>query len=141
MKGNTYWHVDEAANQILDRALEELYNSDDVGLFVSYVGKATDLYKLLNESDKDAMELEAQQDKINLEREKNDDQIQLEVDKMKLTPGKVTFEMAKILLPLLISVGAYNIFQVRVCHLETMGKVMSFAGRELKLPKFFADRK
>lgn len=141
MKDNSYWHVDDAANELLDLALEELRTKENGGDFLNYVSKAKDLYELLNESDKDEMEFETQKEKIKIEREKNVDQIQLEVDKLKLTPGKITFEMAKILVPLLISVGAYNIFQVRVCHLETMGKVMSFAGRELKLPKFFADRK
>lgn len=51
--------------------------------------------------------------------------------------GEAILEWAKVLVPVIIPIIAYDIFQRRVLKFEEDGSICSSAGRQLHLPKFF----
>lgn len=46
-------------------------------------------------------------------------------------------EIAKIVVPVTVPLLAYNVFQKRVIKFEETGRLVSFAARDLHLPKIF----
>ena len=71
-----------------------------------------------------------------IERIKNENLYKLEEEKSKLSWQRTTFEMAKILIPSIISIAAYDYFQRRIIDFEENGRLTTTASRELHLPKF-----
>lgn len=76
-----------------------------------------------------------------LEQKSNAEIVRAAVEEKKiecqgLTPGKVALELGKVIVPTLITIGAYNTFQKRVIKFEETGRLVSTASRELHLPKF-----
>lgn len=71
-----------------------------------------------------------------IERIKNENLYKLEQEKAKLSWQRTTFEMAKIIVPSIISIAAYDYFQRRIIDFEENGRLTTTASRELHLPKF-----
>lgn len=72
-----------------------------------------------------------------IETSRNNANIKLEETKQKITWQRVTFEMAKVVVPLGISIIHYNRAQKKVFDFEEHGKITSTCGRDLHLPKIF----
>ncbi len=96
----------------------------------------TKLTELLITSDKDNYDYYDKQERRRIEEERNEAANETERNKQKLTWSRVAFEMAKVVVPVGISMIGYNIFQKRVLKFEETGRISSTAGRELHLPKF-----
>jgi len=99
-----------------------------------------DLVKLLETANKDdemMANLEDSRDRREIERDKNATMAKLEVERNKLSWPRAGLEIAKVILPTLLSIGAYSVFQHRVLKFEETGRIVSTAGRSLSLPKFF----
>lgn len=76
------------------------------------------------------------EDKRQLEREKLEANSKVEQEKLGVTWQRAVLEIAKVVVPTVISIGAYGVFQSRVLEFEENGRITSTAGRELHLPKF-----
>lgn len=98
--------------------------------------KSIHLVELLITADKDNSDYYDKQERRRIEEERNKAQNETERDKQKLTWDRVGLEMAKVIVPLLVSFAGYNVFQKRVLKFEETGRISSTAGRELHLPKF-----
>ena len=57
--------------------------------------------------------------------------------KPKPTKGETILEWAKVIIPVVVPIFAYDIFQKRVLKFEEDGSICSSAGRQLHLPRFF----
>lgn len=84
------------------------------------------------------MELDAldKEERRKIEREKNETLLAVEREKQKITIRRAALEIAKIILPAALSIGAYNVFQKRMFFFEKTNRVCSSTGRELRLPQF-----
>lgn len=91
--------------------------------------------KIEEERNKASNEIE--REKLKIEEERNKVLAGIELEKQRITWKKVGVEMAKAVVPLVISLVGYNIFQKRTLFFEEHGSICSFAGRELHLPKIF----
>lgn len=72
----------------------------------------------------------------NMAKCRHDDEMEVEKLKKKESFSRMMIESAKIIVPTLVPIIAYNIFQKRVMKYEETGRIVSTAGRELHLPKF-----
>lgn len=100
------------------------------------LAKANTMLELLIAADKDNADYYDKQERREIEKQKNEAQITVERDKQKLTWNRIGFEMAKVVVPTLMSIFAYDIFQKRILKFEETGRITSTAGRELHLPRF-----
>lgn len=100
------------------------------------LAKSIHLVELLIATDKDNADYYDKQERRRIEEDRNKAQNETERDKQKLTWGRVGLEMAKVVVPLVVSFAGYNVFQKRVMKFEETGRISSTAGRELHLPKF-----
>ena len=98
--------------------------------------KSLHLVELLIATDKDNADYYDKQERRRIEEDRNKAINETERDKQKLTWGRVGLEMAKVVVPLVVSFAGYNVFQKRVLKFEETGRISSTAGRELHLPKF-----
>lgn len=98
--------------------------------------KSLHLVELLITTDKDNADYYDKQERRRIEEDRNKAMNETERDKQKLTWGRVGLEMAKVVVPLVVSFAGYNVFQKRVLKFEETGRISSTAGRELHLPKF-----
>lgn len=99
----------------------------------------TDVVKLiekLNEVDRDNADYWDKQERREMDRKRNEATVKLEEEKQKLSPGRAALEVAKIAVPVVVPLVAYNVYQKRVIKFEETGKLVSTAARELHLPKF-----
>lgn len=101
------------------------------------LAKSINLVELLLNKDRDDMEYYDKQERRRIEETRNKAQDETERKKQELTWGRVGLEMAKVIVPLGVSLVGYNVFQKRVLTFEETGRITSTAGRELHLPKFF----
>lgn len=92
-----------------------------------------DALNVINQNELNALN-EAERREI--ERMKNENLYELEKQKAGLGWQRVTFEMAKIIVPSIISIAAYDWFQRRIIDFEENGRLTTTASRELHLPKF-----
>lgn len=99
--------------------------------------KAVRLTELLITTDKDNYDYYDKEARREIEKAKNEAMAEIERNKQKLTWGRVTFETAKVVLPILVSFAGYNVFQKRILKFEETGRISSTAGRELHLPRVF----
>ena len=93
-----------------------------------------DALNTMNQAELNAMN---ESERREIERIKNEKLYELEKEKSKLGWQRVTFEMAKVMLPIIVSIAAYEHFQNRIIDFETNGRLTSTAARELHLPKFW----
>lgn len=98
--------------------------------------KSLHLVELLIATDKDNADYYDKQERRRIEEDRNKAMNETERDKQKLTWGRVGLEMAKVVVPIVVSFAGYNVFQKRVLKFEETGRISSTAGRELHLPKF-----
>lgn len=98
--------------------------------------KSLHLVELLITTDKDNADYYDKQERRRIEEDRNKAMNETERDKQKLTWGRVGLEIAKVVVPLVVSFAGYNVFQKRVLKFEETGRISSTAGRELHLPKF-----
>lgn len=98
--------------------------------------KSLHLVELLITTDKDNADYYDKQERRRIEEDRNKAMNETERDKQKLTWGRVGLEMAKVVVPLVVSFAGYNVFQKRVLKFEETGRISSTPGRELHLPKF-----
>lgn len=75
-------------------------------------------------------------DRRESDEKKNQAMIELEEKKMQIPWWRTCLDMAKIVVPVVVPIMAYNIFQERVLKFEETGRITSTAGRDLHLPRF-----
>lgn len=137
MSNETYDLLEEAAQIQLRNVISEKEKDENGGNSKNIKSPKIDLVELLITADKNNMDYCDKQDRLKVEKEKNDDMTEMERNKQKLTWGKVGLELCKVLLPTCVSIAAYDVFQKRILKFEETGRIVSTAGRELHLPKFF----
>lgn len=96
-----------------------------------------ELLDRLTEAEGKQMEFWDKEDRRELEREKNESMVQIEQEKNVISKPKMILEIARIVVPVVVPMIAYGIYQKRLLEFEETGRVNSTAGRELHLPKFF----
>lgn len=133
MMKETYEMLERAA-QIQLENIEALNTESKEGK--DALTKSIHLVELLASIDRDADEYHDKTERRRIEEKRNDAQNETERDKQKLTWGRVGLEMAKVVVPIVVSFAGYNVFQKRVLKFEETGRITSTAGRELHLPKF-----
>lgn len=94
------------------------------------------LVELLNEADKIDADRFDKSERRRIEEERNQTTERIERRKQELTIGRVCLEMAKIVVPTMISLIGYGVYQKRLFIFEKDNTIASMAGRELHLPKF-----
>lgn len=129
MTNATYDLLEDAVQKAL-KQVDFSATKDDASL-----RRATELTQLLIATDKEDMEYHDKKDRRDLEKAKNDATITLEREKSKLTWGRVGFEMAKVLIPLAVSMYVSDKWQRRMLKFEETGRFTSSVSREFHLPK------
>ncbi len=130
MTTETYNLLEEAVQNQL-RQLSDFDTTSKEGK--EALTKSCNLVELLLTTDRDNAEYYDKEERREIEKMKNE----TERDKQKLNGGRVALEMAKIIIPSLITMIGYNVFQKRVMKFEETGRVSSTAGREMHIPKFW----
>lgn len=102
----------------------------------NWIRERSDLLDKLAAFDKNEIDEVDKKEKRQLERERNEDVTNVEYVKAQITWQRAALEIGKVVLPVVISMVGYNVFQKRVMVYEETGRVTSTAGRELHLPKF-----
>lgn len=133
MTEETYDMLERAA-QVQLEAVERLDATTKEGK--EALTKSIHLVELLISTDKDTSDYYDKQERRRIEEERNKAANETEREKQKLTWGRVGLEMAKVVVPLAMSLIGYDIFQKRMLIFEKTDRVCSLAGRELHLPKF-----
>lgn len=72
-----------------------------------------------------------------IESMRHDHNMDIERLKRKENASRIAIEVGKILIPTVVPIVAYNLFQKRILKFEETGRLSSTAARELHLPKFF----
>ena len=116
----------EAIDQLENGSKEQQTMVQDLKLLV-------DALNQINQNELNALN---ESERREIERIKNENLYKLEQEKSKLGWQRVTFEMAKIIVPSIISIAAYDYFQRRIIDFEENGRLTTTASRELHLPKF-----
>lgn len=98
--------------------------------------KSIHLVELLIASDKDNAEYYDKKERRRIDEERNKAMNETERDKQRLTWSRVGLEMAKAIVPLVVSFIGYDVFQKRILKFEETGRLTSTASRELHLPRF-----
>lgn len=123
---------------VISKNLENLKDSDyDNENRKKIAGETCELLDRLNEAEGKQMEFWDKEDRRELEREKNESMVQIEQEKNVIPKSKMILEIARIVVPVVVPMIAYGIYQKRLLEFEETGRVNSTAGRELHLPKFF----
>lgn len=76
------------------------------------------------------------QERREIDRKKNESMLELENKKSEIGFTRAAFELAKVIIPPVITLVAYDRFQKRIIKFEETGRLVSTAARELHLPKF-----
>lgn len=76
------------------------------------------------------------QERREIDRKKNESMLELENKKSEIGFARAAFELAKVIIPPVITLVAYDRFQKRIIKFEETGRLVSTAARELHLPKF-----
>lgn len=133
MTKETYELLEEAA-QVQLKQVTKINPETKEG--EEHLAKSIRLVELLINTDRDNYEYYDKDERRRIEEERNKAMNETERDKQKLTWGRVGLEMAKLVVPLLVSFAGYNVFQKRILKFEETGRLTSTASRELHLPKF-----
>ena len=133
MTKETYELLEEAA-QVQLKQVTKINPETKEG--EEHLAKSIRLVELLINTDRDNYEYYDKDERRRIEEERNKAMNETERDKQKLTWGGVGLEMAKLVVPLLVSFAGYNVFQKRILKFEETGRLTSTASRELHLPKF-----
>lgn len=133
MTKETYELLEEAA-QVQLKQVTKINPETKEG--EEHLAKSIRLVELLINTDRYNYEYYDKDERRRIEEERNKAMNETERDKQKLTWGRVGLEMAKLVVPLLVSFAGYNVFQKRILKFEETGRLTSTASRELHLPKF-----
>lgn len=98
-----------------------------------------DLSKLVNNIDRlnqTEYEFYDRQERRDIDRKKNESMLEIEKKKSEIGWARAVFELAKVTVPSVVTIIAYDRFQKRVLKFEETGRLVSTAARELHLPKF-----
>lgn len=133
MTDETYELLDEAVQIQLKRI--KSFNLDTKESKEA-LAKANHLVELLITADKDSADYYDKKERRRIEEEKNKAANIIERDKQKITIGRFAFEMARVIVPTIVTFIGYDIFQRRVLKFEETGRLTSTASRWLGLPKF-----
>lgn len=120
--------LDAIIQKLKDDILDALEKGDEE-LAAKYVAMYNTLVKT-------GIDLEDKKAKQDLEYRKLINNLEVEEIKSRLTPGKAAMEIAKVIVPTILTLLGYDIFQRRLMIYEKDGKIVSTAGRELHLPRF-----
>ena len=133
MSDETYELLEEAVRKQIVK-MTTLDTSTKEGMDV--LKKSTELVNVLVEVDKNIDEFTDKEERRRIEEKKNDAMNEVELSKQKITWQKTALEISKVVVPTVISMIGYNVFQKRVLKFEETGRITSTAGRELHFPKF-----
>lgn len=131
MTRETYNMLEDA----VQRSLQEIDFSEQKG--GNSVQRAETLVNLLITADKNEDDYHDKKERREIEKSKNETSAQIEREKSKLTWGRIGFEMAKLVVPLGISVYISDKWQRRMMKFEETGRFTSSISREFHLPKLF----
>lgn len=130
----------ELKDALLEEIAYHLAAIDDMGdgskeqqAMVQDLKMLVDSLNAINQTELNALN---ESERREIERIKNENLYKLEQEKAKLSWQRTTFEMAKIIVPSIISIAAYDWFQRRIIDFEENGRLTTTASRELHLPKF-----
>lgn len=101
------------------------------------VAETCELLDRFNVAEQAQMEYWDKEDRRRIEEKRNEMTAELDREKNSLTNVKLALEIAKIVIPVIVPMIGYGIFQKRMLKFEETGRVNSTAGRELHLPKFY----
>lgn len=96
-----------------------------------------DLIAQLNKIDQLDLEAVDKEERRALDREKNEKMHELEIWKSTLNIKRAGFELIKIIVPGMIGGAFYLEAQKRVLKFEETGRIVTTAGRDLRLPNLF----
>lgn len=134
MSNETYEML-ESAVQVQLKNIDNLDTESKEGK--DALAKAIHLAELLITSDKDNVDYYDKQERRRIEEDRNKAMADIEHDKQKVTWGRASFEMAKVIVPLVIQIIAFGMLQKRMFKFEETGRVTSTGGREMHLPRFW----
>lgn len=130
--------------------LTEIINSNEVGSpeWKDAYGKKLAILEKMGEFNKIDTEYFSKKESLNFEEKKLEHQakieasrregeLNLEREKQKIGWKRVSFEMAKLAIPMIISAWVYDRAQKKVFDFEEHGRITSTPGRQLGLPRFF----
>ena len=120
-------------DQLEERILERLSNEECAGEDLGDLCALLDRYTIM---EKNFMDYEDKENRTAVEKEKIAASIEVESKKNEMTKPRMALEIAKIIVPTVLPMIAYGIFQRRVLEFEETGRINSTAGRELHLPRF-----
>lgn len=132
------WHEGTEEYEEYDKKLEQVikemqtYHKNDLDADIKY-----DEHRISEENNQAQLDLEREklEEHARVERERNETTLLVEHGKQRLTWPRIAFEIAKLVVPALVSGGIYFKAQRRVLEFEENGRISSTAGRELHLPK------
>lgn len=127
--------------RVANDRIEQLYATpQDDELRPGLVQDVIDMTKVLNE----AAQIDAKERDMERQRENEETRIleEADIEKKKIDPSwkRVGFEMAKAVVPLVISIVGYGVLQERLFDYESDPEghfIHSSAGRQFSLPKFW----
>lgn len=93
--------------------------------------------KQMDVHERTASEIYDKEERRRIDEERNKATAKTEAEKIQLTWKKVLFELAKVVIPTGLSIGAYHVFQKRLLQFEETGRLTSSASKGLNLPKFW----
>ena len=96
----------------------------------------TKLVGCIDRLNKTEYEFYDRQERREIDRKKNESMLELENKKSEIGFTRAAFELAKVIIPPVITLVAYDRFQKRIIKFEETGRLVSTAARELHLPKF-----
>ena len=134
----------ECVKQVLSEVIEDdLYSLRDDGetmekdvraAKVKEVCELADRFIKMQEIETDA---QAEADKVQMEKEQKERMADLEEAKAKLDWKKVSFDLVKIMLPVVFQSIAFGIYQKRTIKFEEDGSLKSWSSKEMHFPKFW----
>lgn len=133
MTNETYDLLEEAVRDQIEAIKMTDSGSKEEGYAID---RTAILTNLLITVDKDNADYYDKEERRRIEESKFKDANQTERDKQKLTWGRALLEMGKVVVPVVVTMFGYDVFQKRVLKFEETGRITSTAGRDLHLPKF-----
>lgn len=132
MTRETYDMLEERIQQNL-----EMLDTLEGGVRKSITDETARLVELLIAADKEDAERYDKQERRRIDEDRNKATAEVEMSKQEITWKRVGLEMAKLIVPLSMSMAGYDFFQKRMIKFEETGRFTSAVSRELHLPNFF----
>ncbi len=133
MKDETYDLVEQAAQAQLKRSCKMEQGTKEFG---NAMERSIRLIELLATIDKDSTDYHDKEEKRRIEEDRLKASIELEQIKQRVTAGRATLEIAKVVVPVVLTMIGYNVFQKRLLIFEETGRLTTTASKDLHLPRF-----